>query len=445
MSEHCGYITRIKNVRKMENADRLLVGECFGNTVVVDLSYKEGDLGVYFPVDLQLDSKFCEVMNLVRKKDKDGKNIGGFLEEGKLNIKAIKLRGERSDGLFIHYNDFVEGLKKAGLSIENMNEGATVGEPVCRKYIPKCKYSNNFGNSKKNKKGKARKISFPNFVEHIDTEQLNYNLSAFKAGDLIEITLKMHGTSGRSAITLKEENSTPLAKWFKKKLNIGKKWVDVCGTRRVVLDSFDKNGGWYGNDKFREQHHKRVITGLKKGEEIFYEIVGYVDGNTTIMPVVDNTKTKDKDFVKAYGKTTTFSYGCEVGESKMYVYRMTMTNEDGDCVEYTPDFMRYRCEQMGLNTVPVLWKGYIPEQDVLDSLGVTAGEWIKNVAEQFYDGVDPIGKNHVREGVVVRIVNRPSFAAYKTKNFFFKVLSGIAVAEVSESNANMSEDTLSEI
>jgi hypothetical protein len=124
---------------------------------------------------------------------------------------------------------------------------------------------------------------------------------------------------------------------------------------------------------------------------------------------------------------------------------MTMTNEDGDCVEYTPDFMRYRCEQMGLNTVPVLWKGYIPEQDVLDSFGVTAGEWIKNVAEQFYDGVDPIGKNHVREGVVVRIVNRPSFAAYKTKNFFFKVLSGIAVAEVSESNANMSEDTLSEI
>ena len=31
------YITKIKNVRKHSNADRLLVGECFGNNVIVDL------------------------------------------------------------------------------------------------------------------------------------------------------------------------------------------------------------------------------------------------------------------------------------------------------------------------------------------------------------------------------------------------------------------------
>ena len=35
----------------------------------------------------------------------------------------------------------------------------------------------------------------PLFTEHCDTEQLAYNLSAFKPGDEIEITLKMHGTS----------------------------------------------------------------------------------------------------------------------------------------------------------------------------------------------------------------------------------------------------------
>ena len=38
---------------------------------------------------------------------------------------------------------------------------------------------------------------------------------------------------------------------------------------------------------------------------------------------------------------------------------------------------------------------------------------------------DPIGKTHVREGVVVRILNRPKFTAYKHKNFSFKVLEGI--------------------
>ena len=67
---------------------------------------------------------------------------------------------------------------------------------------------------------------------------------------------------------------------------------------------------------------------------------------------------------------------------------MTMTNEDGDVVEYPPDFMRYRCEQMGVKYVP-------------------------------------LGHTHVREGVVCRIVNRPKFAAYKHKNFAFKALEGL--------------------
>ena len=110
----------------------------------------------------------------------------------------------------------------------------------------------------------------------------------------------------------------------------------------------------------------------------------------------------------------------------MYVYRMTMVNEDGQEVEYTPEFMRYRCEQMGVKTVPVLWKGIIPENpasktdDTIDH-----GEWVKNVAECFYEGPDPVGKTHIREGVVVRIVNRPKFTAYKHKNFEFKVLENI--------------------
>jgi hypothetical protein len=51
------------------------------------------------------------------------------------------------------------------------------------------------------------------------------------------------------------------------------------------------------------------------------------------------------------------------------------------------------------------------------------------LAEQFYDGPDPVGKTHVREGVVVRIVNRAKFTAYKHKNFEFKVLEGIAKVE----------------
>jgi hypothetical protein len=123
-----------------------------------------------------------------------------------------------------------------------------------------------------------------------------------------------------------------------------------------------------------------------------------------------------------------FSIPVDKPQSDVYVYRMTMTNEDGDVVEYTPDFMRYRCEQMGVKTVPVMWKGIIPMStgdEAAIELGQTAGEWIREQAELFYDGPDPIGKTHVREGVVVRILNRPKFCAYKHKNFSFKVLEGI--------------------
>jgi len=105
--------------------------------------------------------------------------------------------------------------------------------------------------------------------------------------------------------------------------------------------------------------------------------------------------------------------------------------------------MHYRCEQMGVKTVPVMWKGTIPDDycvftkylDEYDTMQADfkcyydAGNFVKAMAEQFYDGPDPIGKTHVREGVVVRILNRPKFCAYKHKNWSFKALEGIVKVE----------------
>ena len=74
------YITTLKNLRKHPNADRLQLGECFGNTVCVDLSYAEGEIGVYISEGAQLSEEFCEENNLCRKKDASGNNIGGYLD-----------------------------------------------------------------------------------------------------------------------------------------------------------------------------------------------------------------------------------------------------------------------------------------------------------------------------------------------------------------------------
>ena len=54
------YITRLKNVHKHPNADRLQIGECFGNSIVVSLDYEDNQLGIYFPSDGQLSVEFAE-------------------------------------------------------------------------------------------------------------------------------------------------------------------------------------------------------------------------------------------------------------------------------------------------------------------------------------------------------------------------------------------------
>ncbi len=430
------YITRLKNVRKHPNADRLQLGDCFGNTVCVSLDYKEDMLGVYFPTDGQLSVEFCEQHNLVRKKDDAGNNIGGYMDPDKRNVTAIRLRGEKSDGLFMP----ISCLEYTGVDISTLGEGfaftAINGKGICQKYIPRRPNRAAAGSGNRTRKKKVPVA--PLFAEHADTEQLAYNLSAFKPGDEIEITLKMHGTSGRTARlpVLKGYKRTLLDRILRREGTPIYEDGYVSGTRRVVLENYE--GGFYGDNSFREKHSKAFEGKLMKGETVYYEIVGFTDSGAPIMGDGNNEKVS-KDFVKQYGKFTTFSYGCDkyglcasaiydpnynTPVSDIYVYRMTMTNEEGFVVEYTPDFMRYRCEQMGVKTVPVFTKFILHDYDLeLDTR--TAGEIVKDIAEKFYAGPDPIGKTHTREGVVVRIINRPKFCAYKHKNFEFKVLEGI--------------------
>lgn len=406
-SIHCGYITQIKNIRKHSNADRLLVGECFRNNVIVDLEIKENEIGLYIPTDMKLGQEFAEENNLIRKKDENGNNIGGYLEPDKRNIKAIKLRGEKSDGLFLPLSSLerfcnIEDLK-IGDRITTLN-----GTLICEKYIPRTNKRKSNNSNKQIKKKKE--VEYPLFKEHVDTEQLDYNLGEFRKGDLCYITLKMHGTSQRTANLPKHNNKNFITKWKDKHLKT--KYDTVTGTRRVVLENFEN--GFYGNDKFRESYHNWFKDKLQKGETIYYEVVGYINETTPIMPDGDNRKVQDKEFTKKYGAKTRFSYGCVEGFNNIYVYRMTMTNEDGYVIEYPWELVKTRCEEMGVNHVPELDKFfYKTEEDLLKRV------------DKHLDITDPIGKIHIAEGVVVRIDNKKSFKAYKKKGFYFKVLEGL--------------------
>lgn len=460
---YCGYITCLKNVRKHPNADRLQLADCFGNTVVIGLDNKEGQLGVYFPVDGQLSVEFCTANDLVRRKDENGNSVGGYLDPEKRNIKALKLRGEKSDGLFLPITCLA-----AFTTISDLKVGDTIttlnGVEICKKYIPKRKVSNYHSG------GTIHRIKAniaPTFYEHVDTQQLAYNLKAFQSGDVVELSEKLHGTSGRTGyLPLVKYKQSWLDKLFKRPGKEFKEYGYITGTRRVILD--DKHdGGYYDDNNFRIEMAKKFNGKLHKGEVVYYEIVGFVNANTPIMASVKNSKIKDKEFTKQYGEETVFSYGCypkggyEWDSSgdvpprcEIYVYRMTMVNEDGDVVEMSPDQMRYRCEQMGVNVVPHFETFMIPDLDIDtddngedDTSVVSPGEYVLRKVEQYFDGPSTVDSTHIREGVVARIVNRPNICLYKHKNFNFKVLSNIAVEQAVENGSidNMSEDLISEL
>lgn len=419
---YCAYITRIKNLRKHSNADRLQVGECFGNSVIVGLNTPENELGIYFPTDGKLGVEYCEENNLLRKKDENGNQIGGYLDPDKRHITTIKLRKEPSDGLFMP----LTSLEKF-CNINDLKEGDTIttlnGILICEKYVPKSnRRSSQNTSGKKNKAKKVETISYPLFEEHIDTSQLAYNTHQFKEGDLCYITLKMHGTSGRTSYTIKEQKKI-LPNWthnvlrlLKVKLPVKKSWDYVTGTRRVVLKNYD--GGFYGNDQFRKEWHDYFVGKLHKGITIYYEIVGWVNENTTIMPECSNKKTKDREFIKQYGETTRFTYGCGIGENDIYVYRITMTNEDGHIIEIPWEIVKIYCDKMGIKHVPEF-----------DKFIFTTIDDLMEKVNKYVEGTDPIGKTHTREGVVIRIDNKEKFTAFKHKSFWFKCLEGIIKAD----------------
>lgn len=438
MSEHVGYVVKINSLRPHSNADRLQIATIFDSNVIVSLDTHLDDIGVYFPSDIQLSEEFCKVNDLVRRKDENGNPAGGYLDPNKRNIRPLKLRGEKSDGLYLPITCMMEFCPISDLKVGD-TIGVVNGHEICKKYIPHRTKEYHY-----TEKVRKQKVNFaPTFFEHCDTAQLAYNLEAFRAGDIVELTLKMHGTSGRTGYLPLLQ---PRTLWDKILHRTRKEYGYVSGTRRVVLDE-EHTGGFYEDNTFRRYMAAKFENKLHRGETAYYEIVGFQGPNgAPIMSSVKNSKISDKAFTKQYGEETVFAYGCDAANGyedehpccELYVYRMTMVNDDGDVVDYSPAQIRYRCEQMGVKVVPQFEVFVIPQDEP------HPGEYVVRKVEEYYDGPDPVGKTHVREGVVARILNRNNFAVYKMKNWSFKCLEGIVKDEAAEPDMEEAQEELVE-
>lgn len=408
------FITRITNVRKHSNADRLLLGDCFGQTVVVGLDTKEGELGIYFPTDGKLSMEFMEANNLIGKKDPvTGIRAGGYFDErGK--VRTQKFRGEPSDGYYcsLTYLDYT------GADVSTLQEGTPIskvnGHDICEKYITQQT------REARTKVAKPReKTKYPCFHEHIDTEQLAYNIDTLKPGSVLVLTEKVHGTSQRTGNTL-ELRYPKWGMWingiFKKEvIHPVRDYNYACGTRRVILKNLENPFGFYGeNEIFRKKAHDMFAGKLHKGESVYYEIVGWANKGVLIMPAADNKKLNDKEFVKRYGPKTVFHYGCPEDAFDVLVYRMSMTNEDGHEVDYDWNTTKQRCNEMAIKYVPEITK-MIYDGNKMELLAL---------CERTFNNCSLMTPAHLMEGVVVR-VDGSRWYALKHKSFQFKVLEGI--------------------
>lgn len=423
------------------NADRLAIATVVGQKVIVDLATKVGDYGVFFPADGELSHDYMVANDLMPVLNEEGVRVGGGYFDHKGRVRAMRLRGVKSEGLWMPIRSFsYVGDVGPVFDKENDTDDAWLGVrsvdgifyPICRKYeTPATKQAK--ANAHNNAAFKGVKINFDMFKEHVDTDHFMRELDGIPFG-LATITEKLHGTSGRVGKILVNKD-TPL-KWWQKLFGVKPKtqasWKNVIGTRHTVKYILDDGeqpamgvSGYYMSEMFRYESVMDILSKLRKGETIYYEIVGY---HALGSPIMSRHSVDNKEMKKLLGKEITYSYGQLDGHCTIYVYRITMTNEDGVSTELSWPQVKLRCAELGIKHVPELAVFYysplMSTEDlkniVMRDSGDTAADGEGLVRDIFSTIAD-----HLREGCVLRIDSDNGITRFlKQKNIFFRMCEG---------------------
>jgi hypothetical protein len=313
----------------------------------------------------------------------------------------------------------------SGLDVEGFEFDEWKGVPICNKYV-----NPNTAKIARENQGKKTRVSRSSvmFKEHFDTGHFGKNIHEFEKGQHIIITEKLHGTSGRIGhVQMTRELGwlEKLATKFGLAIN-DKEWAYLNGTRRVVLGE-SKSANQFHDPTIRDKAMNLFKGNLRKGETVYFEIVGFESTGAAIMPSVDTTKMGDKEFTKQYGKSMAYSYGCDSTHSEVYVYRMTFANEDGQSIDYAWNDVVKRCNELGVKTVPHVATITLNELEAIthkfDDRDLR--EYFSNTVETFGTGPSVLDTRHIKEGVCVRIEGGLVNKTFKFKSFEFKVLEGI--------------------
>ena len=343
---YCATVVRIKNIIPLEKCDYIQSTIIFGNSIIIGKDTNVDDVGIYFPAETQLSDEYARENNLYRHTEKNADpNKKGYLEDNR-RIRTMKMRGNRSCGLFMPLTSLKNLIWGDSIDITKLNEldafDEIKGTPICNKYIVVRK-NKGMGNQKGKKRIKKSKLIENQFRFQVDTSQLGKNIHVFNKTDITSITYKLHGTS---AVVSKLICKKTVNIFYKFLRLLGIKIVDteydnIYSSRKVIKnDDMSMRHSFYDIDIWGLANEK-LKEYLMDGMTIYSEIVGFLPTGGEIQKGYD--------------------YGCDDNCFEIYIYRITYTNPHGDVFEFSAKQVQDWCKERGLNPVPELFYNKIIE------------------------------------------------------------------------------------
>ncbi len=396
------------------------------------------------------------------------KHCGFFNKYGR--VRCIILKGEPSFGFLFKPENlqlFDSTIKMFDLETYVGQEFDTVnGELFVKAYVPPVKERPERGsrtNKAQKKIDQFDRMVDGEFALHYTTDQFQKMVTLFKPEDVVDITVKLHGTSiVIGNVHVKEPIKLPFFKrlfnWFVDNTGLLKahRVIDykvvygpVYSSRTVIKNKYinkEVSGGYYGTDIWSE-YGELIYPYLDEGMTVYGEICGYITDT-------------DKPIQKTY------DYGCNKGENIIMFYRITTTNEDGskrewevqEIFEWTMKLKEKMYENnepisaLRIHPIDVLYHGTLedlyPDLDAENHWASNLLDKMKKDKEHFgMEEDEPLCTHHKvpREGIVIRRVGdkKPSAFKLKTDAFFFgesvRMDAGEVDIEMSENDYKQDE------
>ena len=423
-SDNPNYVARVvklENVRKHSNADRLQCVSILANNVITGLNAKDGDSYIYFPLECAINGEYLSWSNSFSKAEMNADtSVKGFFgKHGR--VKAISLRGEKSEGYIVPLQDIVDWLNEVGnkcsvVDFEHDVDFDHIGDiKICEKYInPETLRKQQNAERNKNKKVKRESKIVPlQFRVAEDTKHLKREMDKLNLDDIITIGYKMHGCNmslGKVLCKRKLGVLDKVCRFFG--ANIDENHYDlVYASRRVVKNEYaDKETDSFYDFDVWELMAQKYKDALKDGVVLYGEVVGY--GPT------------------GGGIQGDYDYGQDKTSCEFYAYRGTIVNASGDVFEMTtPQLERY-CKKMGIPMVPIFYYGtvrnWIEEynrHNVENEIDVEDRAWRDRLLADWMDKYNEkdcyMCKSKVPEEGIVVIRESDHFEAFKLKSFRF--------------------------